>query len=157
MCPFSSRRQAEWTSVQASCYLVYSSPYLLYPCILNYWSMPAESADSHYFRQQNRNVYVLFTQLVRCAWELRSNDVCGVSPSVYPHRASWRIYLTAVAIKPTTFEVLARSYDNIKLNLTTLSGRFKHVIFRNWVSRINAVLNIIIFILCPCTILCAHL
>ena len=35
------------------------------------------------------------------------NDVCGVTLSLYPHRASLKICLTTVGIEPTTFGILA--------------------------------------------------
>ena len=39
-------------------------------------------------------------------------DVCGVALTLYPHRASWKIWLTRLGIEPTTFGMLAQCSAN---------------------------------------------
>ena len=39
-------------------------------------------------------------------------DVCGVTPSVHSHRASWTVYLTTVGIEPTTFGIPVQCSTN---------------------------------------------
>jgi hypothetical protein len=40
-----------------------------------------------------------------CWCYVREYDVCGVTLSVHPHRASWKVCLTTVGIEPETFGI----------------------------------------------------